>query len=128
MMDGTGNEALIVKDLVKVYKTKDPNADKKEDLNTSQRSDRPVQYGAEEEEEKKDDNKGHMAVKGTSFGVAEGECFALLGVNGAGKSTTFNCLTGNDFASGGTVLLNGINVNTYYRRPQLMQKVIGFCP
>ena len=59
---------MIVKDLVKVYKTKDPYADKQVDLNTSQRSDRPVQYGAEEEEGK-DDKKGNMAVKGTSFGV-----------------------------------------------------------
>ena len=127
-MEGTGNEALIVKDLVKVYKTKDPNADKKDDLNTSQRSDRPVQYGAEEEEEKKDDNKGHMAVKGTSFGVGVGECFALLGVNGAGKSTTFNCITGYDVSSGGTILLDGKNVNTYYKKPHLMQKIIGYCP
>lgn len=69
-----------------------------------------------------------MAVKGTSFGVGAGECFALLGVNGAGKSTTFNCITGYDFASGGTVLLDGINVNTYYKKPHLMQKIVGFCP
>ena len=52
----------------------------------------------------------------------------MLGVNGAGKSTTFNCLTGYDFASGGTILLDGVNVNTYYRKPHLMHKVIGFCP
>ena len=69
-----------------------------------------------------------MAVKGTSFSVGAGECFALLGVNGAGKSTTFNCITGYDFASGGTVLLDGINVNTYYKKPHLMQKIVGFCP
>ena len=69
-----------------------------------------------------------MAVKGTSFGVGAGECFALLGVNGAGKSTTFNCITGYDFASGGTVILDGINVNTYYKKPHLMQKIVGFCP
>ena len=69
-----------------------------------------------------------MAVKGTSFSVGSGECFALLGVNGAGKSTTFNCITGYDFASGGTVLLDGINVNTYYKKPHLMQKIVGFCP
>ena len=67
-------------------------------------------------------------MKGTSFGVGAGECFALLGVNGAGKSTTFNCITGYDFASGGTVLLDGINVNTYYKKPHLMQKIVGFCP
>ena len=92
------------------------------------RSDRPTQYGTGEEEEKKDQKKGTLAVKGTSFGVGAGECFALLGVNGAGKSTTFNCLTGNDVASGGTVLLDGVNVNNYYRKPHLMHKVIGFCP
>ena len=69
-----------------------------------------------------------MAVKGTSFGVGEGECFALLGVNGAGKSTTFNCITGYDIASGGEVLLDGSNVNNYYKKPHLMHGIIGFCP
>lgn len=33
------------------------------------------------------------AVENVSFGVQRGECFCLLGVNGAGKSTTFKCLT-----------------------------------
>jgi len=33
------------------------------------------------------------AVKGINFDVADGSFFALLGVNGAGKSTTINCLT-----------------------------------
>ena len=33
------------------------------------------------------------AVKQASFGLDFGECFALLGVNGAGKSTTFKSLT-----------------------------------
>ena len=29
------------------------------------------------------------AVKGLSFGVKPGECFGLLGINGAGKTTSF---------------------------------------
>jgi ATP-binding cassette, subfamily A (ABC1), member 3 len=33
------------------------------------------------------------AVRKASFGLNYGECFALLGVNGAGKSTTFKSLT-----------------------------------
>ena len=33
------------------------------------------------------------AVERTSFGLEYGECFALLGINGAGKSTTFKALT-----------------------------------
>lgn len=34
-----------------------------------------------------------LAVERTSFGLDYGECFALLGINGAGKSTTFKALT-----------------------------------
>ena len=128
MIEDTGNETLLVKDLVKKYNTVDPNAeaDQPDDRRASRSSDRPVQYGTEEEEQK--EQKGTMAVKGTSFGVGMGECFALLGVNGAGKSTTFNCITGYDVASGGTVLLDGVSVNNYYKRPHLMYKIVGFCP
>lgn len=34
-----------------------------------------------------------VAVEKMSFGLGYGECFAMLGVNGSGKSTTFKCLT-----------------------------------
>jgi len=34
-----------------------------------------------------------------SFGVPSGQCFGLLGANGAGKSTTFKMLTGDIGAS-----------------------------
>ena len=34
------------------------------------------------------------AVDGISFNVREGELFAFLGVNGAGKSTTINIISG----------------------------------
>src|SRR3989344_3326140 len=34
------------------------------------------------------------ALRGISFQVKKGEIFGLLGVNGAGKSTTINMLTG----------------------------------
>lgn len=37
--------------------------------------------------------KGHTAVDSISFDVEEGELFAFLGENGAGKSTTINMLT-----------------------------------
>jgi len=43
----------------------------------------------------------NMAVKGVNFGVKSGEVFALLGVNGAGKSSTFNCMMGKETISGG---------------------------
>ena len=34
-----------------------------------------------------------LAVERISFGLDYGECFAVLGVNGAGQSTTFKSLT-----------------------------------
>ena len=37
---------------------------------------------------------GQRAVDNLSFSLEFGECFALLGVTGAGKTTTFKCLTG----------------------------------
>ena len=42
-----------------------------------------------------------MAVKNISFGLEYGECFALLGVSGAGKTTLFKCLTGEIYPSSG---------------------------
>lgn len=45
----------------------------------------------------------NRAVKNVSFAVKPGECFCLLGVNGAGKSTTFRMLTGREAATKGTV-------------------------
>ena len=34
-------------------------------------------------------SKKFTAVDGLTFGVKQGECFGLLGVNGAGKTTSF---------------------------------------
>jgi ABC-type multidrug transport system fused ATPase/permease subunit len=42
-----------------------------------------------------------LAVENLSFGLSAGECFALLGVNGAGKSTTFKILTSEVTATSG---------------------------
>ena len=37
---------------------------------------------------------GLIAVKDVSFEVGEGEFVGLIGPNGCGKSTTFNCISG----------------------------------
>ena len=59
---------------------------------------------AESQVKSKTDSDGKVnAVRGVSFGVKPGEIFSLLGVNGAGKSSTFNCLVGVERMSGGTV-------------------------
>jgi len=43
------------------------------------------------------------AIEKLSFGIQKGECFALLGVNGAGKSTTFKILTGDEESTEGEI-------------------------
>ena len=51
-------------------------------------------------------NYGNLcAVDQISFGLEYGECFALLGVTGAGKSTTFKCLTGEERATSGDLII-----------------------
>jgi len=50
------------------------------------------------------------AVEDLSFGVNKGECFALLGVNGAGKSSTFKILTGEEELTAGEVQIQGHDI------------------
>ena len=50
------------------------------------------------------------AVDNVSFGLDYGECFALLGVSGAGKTTCFKCLTGVVKPDGGEVSINGFDI------------------
>ena len=52
------------------------------------------------------------AVDGLSFEVPDGELFAFLGANGAGKSTTIGCLTTLLPADSGTMRVAGHDVRT----------------
>lgn len=63
--------------------------------------------------------KKFPAVKGISFSVNHGECFGLLGVNGAGKTSTFSMLTGELVASGGKAYVNGVPLFNMLRRSQV---------
>lgn len=69
-----------------------------------------------------------QAIRGTSFGVAQGESFVLLGVNGAGKSTTFKCLAIEEIISSGDIRINGRSIRDFYRDPNLLRNMIGYCP
>ncbi|MFB8025468.1 MULTISPECIES: ABC transporter ATP-binding protein [unclassified Streptomyces] len=51
--------------------------------------------------------RGFDAVRGVDFTVARGELFALLGTNGAGKTSTLELLEGQAVPSGGTVRVLG---------------------
>ena len=51
------------------------------------------------------------AVNDLSFNVREGELFAFLGVNGAGKSTTINIMCQTLTKDSGKVIINGIDTD-----------------
>ena len=51
------------------------------------------------------------AIKDLSFCVKEGELFAFLGVNGAGKSTTINIMCGRLNKNSGTVIIDDHNID-----------------
>ena len=51
------------------------------------------------------------AVQDLSFRVKEGELFAFLGVNGAGKSTTINILCGQLGKDSGSVFIDGMDLD-----------------
>lgn len=54
--------------------------------------------------------KPFVAVENISFGLDYGECFALLGVNGAGKSTTFKSLTADVLPTQGEISVAKLNI------------------
>ena len=65
------------------------------------------------------------AVNDISFEIKQGEFFALLGQNGAGKSTTINIITGLSNKSKGQVEIFGHDVEQDYK---LARRCIGFVP
>ncbi|XP_045528543.1 retinal-specific phospholipid-transporting ATPase ABCA4-like [Pieris brassicae] len=66
-----------------------------------------------------------VAVKGVSFSVQKGECFGLLGVNGAGKSTTFKMLTSSECPTRGRIFGNGYHMDK--SRAEYLRS-LGYCP
>lgn len=60
-----------------------------------------------------------------SFTINHGECIALLGKTGSGKSTLFDNLIGLKVPQTGTVIINGLAVVP--ENLKLIQKQIGYC-
>lgn len=71
-------------------------------------------------------NNGPLrAVEGISFGVKPGTCFGLLGTNGAGKTTAFKMLTGDETITSGECYLAGYSLKTQKAQAQ---RSVGYCP
>ena len=65
------------------------------------------------------------ALKNVSFRIDDGQIIGLLGLNGAGKSTTLKVLAGLIPPSSGTVTINGIDV---VDAPDSLKSSIGYLP
>lgn len=63
-----------------------------------------------------------QAVNNLSLDIREGELFAFLGVNGAGKSTTISILCGQLAKDTGTVIVDGCDMDTH---PALIKGKLG---
>lgn len=68
---------------------------------------------------------GKKVLGGISFGVASGEVYALLGGNGAGKSTTLLGFLGLLPLSGGRIYVNGLEVGSDLKK---VREAIAFLP
>jgi len=74
-------------------------------------------------------NNVKVAVAGISTAIQSGETFGLLGVNGAGKSTTLNILTSYLRPTFGEVYIAGHDVTGYSPHGvSRARKCIGYCP
>uniref|UniRef100_A0A3Q1ANV7 P-type phospholipid transporter n=1 Tax=Amphiprion ocellaris TaxID=80972 RepID=A0A3Q1ANV7_AMPOC len=65
------------------------------------------------------------AVDRLCLGIPRSECFGLLGVNGAGKTSTFRMLTGDTPITHGEAFLNQYSVQTEMER---VHQLMGYCP
>ncbi|XP_065097861.1 phospholipid-transporting ATPase ABCA1 isoform X2 [Paramisgurnus dabryanus] len=65
------------------------------------------------------------AVNRLCLGIPRGECFGLLGVNGAGKTSTFRMLTGDTSITYGEAFLSNHSVLTEMEK---VHQLMGYCP
>ena len=66
---------------------------------------------------------GKTGLHTLNFAEESGKLIGIMGGSGAGKSTLLNVLNGNEFPSGGAVLINNINLHT---QKEKLEGVIGF--
>ncbi len=66
-----------------------------------------------------------QALAGVDVSIEKGEIVGLLGLNGAGKSTTMNILTGCLSPTEGTVLIEGVDIS---KDPLLAKRKVGYLP
>ncbi len=67
----------------------------------------------------------HIAVNNISFKLATGDILGFLGLNGAGKSTTMQMLSGNLAPTEGEICINGFDL---LEQPRAAKAALGYLP
>ena len=75
--------------------------------------------------EKEDEEDENEALKRTNLNIKPGECYAIVGVNRAGKSTILDILTGSERLQKGDIFVFGKSVRA---DPLGVLNDIGYCP
>ncbi|CAL8099662.1 unnamed protein product [Calicophoron daubneyi] len=65
------------------------------------------------------------ALNNLNLSIYGGECYGLLGTNGAGKSTTFAMLTGQFYVPPNTIVVNGFDLA---HQTSAVYRNLGYCP
>jgi ABC-type multidrug transport system ATPase subunit len=68
---------------------------------------------------------GKVAVNNVSLAIPPGQCFGLLGINGAGKTSVMAMLTAEFPPTSGDATLAGFSVRN---EPEKTRRRIGYCP
>ena len=70
----------------------------------------------------------HRVLKSVDAEFAEGECIALLGRSGSGKSTILNLISGIDKPDSGRIVIGGVDITALseHKRTLFRRKNIGF--
>ena len=69
--------------------------------------------------------KEHLAVRNISFKLEEGEIFGFLGTNGAGKTTSFKCLSNEIIPTVGSIKIKDYDITKDFNK---VRNLIGYCP
>ncbi|UJR24690.1 hypothetical protein I4U23_006063 [Adineta vaga] len=74
---------------------------------------------------KKYPQKFNLAIDHLTFHVQRGQCFGLLGFNGAGKTSLFKIIVGDEKVTNGSIYING---KCYEKFTDGICRDIGYCP
>ena len=70
-------------------------------------------------------NEKKIAIENLNFCIESGECFGLLGLNGAGKTTAFKCITQEILQDNGEIRVFG---QVIHRNFDKLNEIFGYCP